>query len=241
MTRSLRDKSTLSEIRRRFDADVERFARLETGQQATMDAALVLDLVSQTAAATVPSGGALLDLGCGAGNFTLKVLERSHPLECTLVDLSAAMLARARERVAATDLARTLVTHQQDMRTLDFQEGRFDVILAGAVLHHLREDADWRAMFDRLHRWLKPGGMLFVWDLADFDNPGLRDVMWRRYGDYLTGLGGEVHRDKVFAYIDAEDSPRSLRFQLDLARDVGFADRDVLHRTAVFAAWFARK
>src|SRR5687768_11443821 len=31
-------KSTVDEIRRRFDADVERFSNLETGQSATLDA-----------------------------------------------------------------------------------------------------------------------------------------------------------------------------------------------------------
>jgi hypothetical protein len=37
-------KSTIEEIRERFDHDVERSSNLETGQQATMDAPLVLDL-----------------------------------------------------------------------------------------------------------------------------------------------------------------------------------------------------
>ena len=44
-------KSTVEEIRARFDADVERFSNLETGQLATVDAPLVLDLVTQAAAA----------------------------------------------------------------------------------------------------------------------------------------------------------------------------------------------
>jgi hypothetical protein len=50
MTIRLEEKSTTAEIRARFDQDVERFSRLETGQQATIDAPLVLDLVAQTSA-----------------------------------------------------------------------------------------------------------------------------------------------------------------------------------------------
>ena len=38
-------KSTVEEIRQRFDADVERFANLETGQSATVDAPLAMDLI----------------------------------------------------------------------------------------------------------------------------------------------------------------------------------------------------
>ena len=127
------------------------------------------------------------------------------------------------------------------MRELNFDAENFDVILAGAVLHHLRDEADWREMFRRLHRWLRPGGLLFVADLAVFDDPALHALMWQRYGDYLESLSGAEYREKVFAYIDAEDSPRSLRFQLDLIRELGFRDYDVLHRNSVFATFFARK
>lgn len=48
-------KSTVDQIRRRFDADVERFAALETGQSATVDAPLALELIAQAAAVTTPA------------------------------------------------------------------------------------------------------------------------------------------------------------------------------------------
>ena len=56
-------KSTVDQMRRRFDADVERFSNLDTGQSATVDAPLVLDLIAQAAAATNPGARRLLDLG----------------------------------------------------------------------------------------------------------------------------------------------------------------------------------
>ena len=49
-------KSTPDEIRARFDLDVERFANLETGQSATIDAPLVLELITQAAMVTRPGG-----------------------------------------------------------------------------------------------------------------------------------------------------------------------------------------
>jgi hypothetical protein len=42
-------KSTVNEIRQRFDVDVERFSNLETGQSATVDAPLAMALVAQAA------------------------------------------------------------------------------------------------------------------------------------------------------------------------------------------------
>src|SRR5947209_4788345 len=92
-------KSSVEEIRQRFDAEVERFSNLETGQSATVDAPLAMALVAEAAAATTPHARHVLDVGCGAGNYTLKLLERLPDLEVTLVDLSQPMLNRARERV----------------------------------------------------------------------------------------------------------------------------------------------
>ena len=41
-------KSTVTEIRERFDNEVERFSNLETGQVATMDAKIALELISRS-------------------------------------------------------------------------------------------------------------------------------------------------------------------------------------------------
>ena len=141
-------KSTVEEIRARFDADVERFSNLETGQAATIDAPLCLDLITQTARAATPAARAVLDVGCGAGNYTLKLLQHLPNLDCTLIDLSQPMLERAHERVgAATD--GQIETIQDDIREIELGEARFDVILAAAVLHHLRSEAEWLSVLSK--------------------------------------------------------------------------------------------
>src|SRR6202007_2730629 len=85
-------KSTVEEIRARFDADVERFSNLETGQSATMDAPIALDRMAQAAVAATPNAQRLLDIGCGAGNFTLRLLQLQPLRDVTLIDLSRPML-----------------------------------------------------------------------------------------------------------------------------------------------------
>jgi tRNA (cmo5U34)-methyltransferase len=240
MSTPLDRKSTIEEIRTRFDADVERFSNLETGQQATIDAPLVLELVAQTCKGRLESGATLVDIGCGAGNYTVRVLQEVTGLHCHLVDLSRPMLDRAERRVREAG-AGSILTHQSDFRALSFPENSFDCILAGAVLHHLRGDEDWTSAFARLHSWLKPGGRLYVADLMTFDLADTQEVMWERYGAYLKAIGGDPCRDKVFAYIDHEDSPRSLPFQLDLLKATGFSHYDVLHRNSVFACYFGQK
>src|SRR5437588_10583855 len=120
-------KSTVDEIRQRFDADVERFSNLDTGQSATVDAPLAMALVAQAAAATTPNARHVLDVGCGAGNYTLKLLEHLPHLDVTLIDLSKPMLDRATERIRQTTAGR-ITTIQGDIRDIELSDGQFDII-----------------------------------------------------------------------------------------------------------------
>ncbi|MCC7424686.1 MAG: class I SAM-dependent methyltransferase [Planctomycetaceae bacterium] len=234
------NKSTVEEIRQRFDADVERFSNLETGQSATVDAPLAMSLVTQAAATVTPHARALLDVGCGAGNYTLKLLERLPTLDCTLVDLSRPMLDRAQQRVRPKTSGQVTAV-QSDIRELDLGDGQFDLILAAAVLHHLRTDDEWRSVFTKFHRALRPGGSIWIFDLVESSIPAVQQMMWARYGEYLTGLKDAQYRDHVFAYVAKEDTPKPLVDQLDLLRDVGFSQVDVLHKNSSFAAFGAMK
>jgi tRNA (cmo5U34)-methyltransferase len=233
-------KSTVEEIRQRFDADVERFSNLETGQSAAIDAPLVLELIASAAAAASPAASRLLDVGCGAGNYTLKLLDRLPLAEITLVDLSRPMLDRAVERISARTSA-AIRPIQGDIRGVDLAAEHYDVIVAAAVLHHLRSDNEWRDTFGKFHACLRPGGSLWIADLVEHSLPSVQALMWRRYGDYLVALAGEEHRERVFAYVEKEDTPRSLEFQFNLLRTVGFQAVEILHKNSVFAAFGGAK
>ncbi len=233
-------KSTTDEIRRRFDADVERFSNLDSGQSATVDSPLAMALIAEAAAETTPHAKQVLDVGCGAGNYTLKLLERLPNVDVTLIDLSLPMLTRATERARAKTSGK-ITTIQSDIREVQLLEGRFDIILAASVLHHLRTDAEWHDVFATFYRALQPGGSLWVFDLLDSSIPAIQRVMRKRYSEYLTLLKDGTYRDHVFAYIEKEDTPRPLVFQLDLLRKVGFAQVEVLHKNGCFAAFGAVK
>lgn len=241
MSTPLENKSTIEEIRERFDRDVERFSNLATGQEAAVDAPVILELVAKACARHLRPGCAVLDVGCGGGNFTLRVLQETGGLHCHLADLSGPMLERAQERVRAQGRAASVTASQNDLRTLPFAPASFDAILAGAVLHHLRGDSDWAAAFRRFHAWLKPGGRMYVADLVCFDIPEVQALMWERFGTHLEAVGGDAHREKVFACIDKEDSPRSLPFQFGQLQSAGFSAFDVLHRNGVCACYVAVK
>lgn len=237
----LNAKSSVAEIRQRFDHDVERFSNLESGQQATIDAPLAMELITQAAIAATAPIMRVLDVGCGAGNNTLKLrMSLGWDFAVDLVDLSCPMLERARERVSAVN-AGPITIFEGDFREIELPAETYDVILAAAVFHHLRDDADWRRAFENMFRVLRPGGSLWITDLVSHEDPHVQALMWLRYGDYLASLGGDEYCERVFAYIDKEDSPRPLTYQLELLRQVGFTRIDVLHKNSCFAAFGAIK
>ena len=229
-------KSTIEEIRNRFDNDVARFSNLDTGQVSTIDASVPLELITEAAKRIVPAASTLLDVGCGAGNYTLKMLQKLPGLHCTLVDLSKPMLDKAVERVS-TNTNGTVTTMQGDIRSLDLPENHFDIILAGAVLHHLREDADWETTFTKLYRLLKPGGCLMISDLVIQESAAMTAYTWERYGDYLESVKDKTYRQQVMDYIAKEDSPRSVTYQTELMKKIGFRSTELLHKNMCFAAF----
>ncbi|MGM9478001.1 class I SAM-dependent methyltransferase [Pedobacter sp. GSP4] len=233
-------KASVGEIRARFDGDVERFSNLDTGQQTTIDAPLTMELCTEAARYISPGTKELLDIGCGAGNYTLKMLSKVPGLNCTLNDLSLPMLERARERVSA-ETAGSVTLIQQDMRDLKLPGSHYDIILAAATFHHLRGDADWELVFSGAYHALKPGGSIWISDLIAHDSPPIDGMFRGRYGAYLEGLGGEGFRQKVFDYIAYEDTPRSLNYQLQLLKKVGFRFTEILHKNSYFAAFGAVK
>jgi tRNA (cmo5U34)-methyltransferase len=199
-----------------------------------------MKLIAQSAAATTPHARHVLDVGCGAGNYTLKLLEWLPNLDATLIDLSQPMLDRAKQRVSHATAGR-ITTIVGDIREVELPVGKFDIVLAAAVMHHMRVEAEWRKVFAAFHQALRPGGSVWVFDLVESSIPAVQELMWQRYGEYLTRLKDEAHRDHVFAYVEKEDTPRPLLFQLDLLRQVGFSQVEVLHKNVCFAAFGAVK
>ena len=96
--------------------------------------------------------GHVLNAGCGAGSFTLRLLDAGY--EVTSVDASEAFVDRVRHLVGdrgAVDLA--------DLHALRFEAGAFDAIVCGEVLEHLDDDQTAVREFARV---LKPGGVVLA-------------------------------------------------------------------------------
>jgi SAM-dependent methyltransferase len=105
----------------------------------------------------VKPGEAVLEIGCGTGAFTAP-LAAAVGERGTLVgvDISAPMLAAARERLVESGLGNVTLI-EADAQTYEFTPGRFDLVASRFGVMFF---ADPGAAFANFGRTLKPGGRL---------------------------------------------------------------------------------
>ena len=117
-------------------------------------------------------GLAVLDYGCGAGDFMRVLATLGARADWQGCDVSAGMLAEAERRWPA-GLGPPPRLAAQQAAAAPFDDRSFDVVLVSAVLHHVpppERPAVWR----ELVRLLKPAGRLYVFE----HNPRNPLVRW---------------------------------------------------------------
>lgn len=106
----------------------------------------------------------ILDCGCGPGTITIGLAQAVSPGRVTGLDMETAQIERARELAAKCSLT-NIHFRVGNIYELPFPDASFDVVLANAVLEHLREPLQALA---EIYRVLKMGGMIAVRD-ADLE------------------------------------------------------------------------
>ncbi len=106
------------------------------------------------------SGDRVLDVGCGPGFYAAELLEQVGPQGCVVgVDASPAMLAIAARRCEGRGRA---TFHEAQATSLPVESGSFERALSVQVLEYV---ADVPAALAEIHRVLRPGGRVVIWDV----------------------------------------------------------------------------
>lgn len=128
-------------------------------------------------------GMKILDIGCGTGNFSMKLAEKG----CKVIgiDISDEMLSRAREK--AEKLGLDIEFYNMDVYNLDFEDQTFDAAFSMAAFEFIKKP---EMALNEIFRVVKSGSEVMIGTIN-------KDSEWGQL--YLSE---EVQKNTVFKYAD---------------------------------------
>jgi len=111
----------------------------------------------------VRPGTSVLDVGCGVGRWSRELASRGARV--TGIDLSATMIAQAKQRAAAQGVAERCRFLVQDLAALDAGQ-KFDLVLGVTVLQHILDPQALRSAVQRMVAHLTEGGTVILLEAA---------------------------------------------------------------------------
>jgi 2-polyprenyl-3-methyl-5-hydroxy-6-metoxy-1,4-benzoquinol methylase len=153
----------------------------------------------------VPPSAAIIDIGGGTSTLVDDLLREGYS-DLTVLDLSAAALAKAKERIG--ERASRVTWIEADITEAVLPEAAYDVWHDRAVFHFLTDPKQRRAYVRAAIGSVKPGGHLIVATFADDGPTKCSDLPVQRYNaEALHAEFGEV-----FALIRHENEAHQTPF-----------------------------
>lgn len=152
----------------------------------------------------------VLDLGCGAGDITIRVAGEFPEAGIDAVDGSEEMLSFARRRAESMPGVKERIRFIRSMAA-DFDSGAvYDAIISNSLLHHLPDPG---VFWEAVKRLSSPRTFLFAMDLL---RPVSEEEARRLVALYAEGEPEILKRD-FFNSLLAAFEPDEVRAQLDAA------------------------
>jgi ubiquinone/menaquinone biosynthesis C-methylase UbiE len=185
-----------------------------------------LEIASRLITERFPHESRVLDLGCGAGVLTERLVAAGHNVDA--VDMSADMLEFSKQRLARYDSSKYRLA-RAECQALPFPDATFDVVACIGVFGYM-DDVD--AAIREIKRVLRPGGTL-VLSIRNLDHVTVFDGLFWLKAPFLAlrkvvrglgasssnGSGADSHRHAIAIY----DQPRKV---IGIFEAFGFALRD---------------
>ena len=179
----------------------------------------------------------VLELGCGTGNLTKKLLEQFPNASVTAVDVSAEILAVAERQLAGSDV--TLVN--QDFAELDLDEGGFDLVVSSIAIHHITDEQK-QDLFLKLFDLIVPGGVFTYCDQFRGENAHLYDDHMKLWDTYAKRNGVSDEEWQMWMeHQEDHDHHATLGEQMSWLSISGFDNVDCTWRHVLWTILTSRK
>ena len=171
-----------------------------------------------------PTGGHVLDLGCGPGDISMRFARKFAGCDVDAVDGSDAMLEFGRKAMANEPGLVDRVRFVRAVLPADpLPREKYDIIISNSLLHHLHEPG---GLWQCIERYAAPGARVQVMDLARCESTKRAAELVATYA----GDAPEVLRQDFYNSLLAAFTPAEVELQLTTAGFHGFVVRTVSDR-----------
>lgn len=169
----------------------------------------------------------ILDLGCGNGNITFKLLERFPKAHYTLLDASEKMLELCKAQFGPFN--KTYV--QSYFQDYKFPILQFDMVVAGFSIHHCNAK-DKQILLKHIYKSLIPNGVFICSDLMVDRNTKEHEFLLEFWKDFVLNSSDQETWEWLMEHYKTYDNPNSLNQQLKWLKQAGFTDFNIsMHNT----------
>jgi ubiquinone/menaquinone biosynthesis C-methylase UbiE len=172
----------------------------------------------------------ILDLGCGNGNITTKLLPLFPKASYTLLDASQEMINLCKKQFQNNSI-RYEVSYFKDFI---FIEDHYDLIVAGFSLHHC-EAKEKKELFQKIYKSLNKGGIFSYSDLMIHKGDSAHPKLLKKWKAYVHESFPDGEKWKwIMEHYDEFDFPDNLDDQIDWLKNNGF---NKIRRTSYEKYW----
>jgi tRNA (cmo5U34)-methyltransferase len=178
----------------------------------------------------------VIDLGCGTGTLAQTILQTYPQAELTCVDLSQKMLTLAKHKLGS-DIKCLACPFEE----LIFDQ-TYDVAVSSLALHHLDPINGHRDFYQKLYQALNPAGIFINADVIKTDNPQLQAAFMEKWIVYMQRkISRQEIQERWLKSHFEEDRPVPLMSELQLLKEIGFQNIDVVYKYYNYAVYLGQK
>ncbi|MBR3212895.1 MAG: class I SAM-dependent methyltransferase [Methanosphaera sp.] len=178
----------------------------------------------------------ILDLGAGTGILT-ELLHQIHPRSrITLVDMSANMLDKAKNKFNNID---NFTYIEDNYLTMDFKDN-YDIIISSLSIHHLN-DKEKYTLYRKIYQHLNNQGVFINADEVIAPTDTLEKLYVEKETTHLLKQDLTNDEKEEILYRRTLDTPSTLKDNLTWLDDIGYENVDVIYKYYRYFVLYGQK
>lgn len=191
------------------------------------------EMLNVIASCLSPTSNRILELGCGTGELSLKILKRCPNAQLLAIDYSPRMLQYGKAKIAAAGYVERWIGIEADFGNwannpdkLEINSG-FDACVSSLAIHHLTDEMKMK-LFQQIRESLTAGGYFWNADPVLPESPALAEIYqaareeWvARQGTTLAEVRTRIGTSTTHGY-SSQDQLATLAAHLQMLTAVGF-------------------